>query len=309
MPKSRIKVGTRGSRLALAQADYVINLLHEKHADIKFEKIIIKTTGDTDRKSSLENIGSVGVFTKQIEKELLNGTIDIAIHSAKDLPSQMTDGLIIGAVPPRENCADVWISRQNRGIMETAPGARIGTGSPRRRALILNMRPDLKIENIRGNIETRLKKLDNGEYDALIMAYAGLKRINLEDKITEILSSEIFLPAAGQGALVVQVKHDDDNKTFNIVKPIDHPISHRCLDIERLLLFKLKAGCSAAIGGWARFENNRLRLSAVVLDKDGKRRLNADSDTNIETPDKIIVNEVVEQLKSQGAEEIIAEFK
>ncbi len=308
MPNNMIKVGTRGSRLAQAQTDYVIHLLQQKHSNIRYEKTVIKTTGDTDRISSLENIGGVGVFTKQIEKELLDAATDIAIHSAKDLPSQMTDGLIIGAVPPRENCADVWISRRSIKLMEASPGASIGSGSPRRAALILNMRPDLKIENIRGNIETRLKKLDNGEFDAIIMAYAGLKRIGLEDRITEILPPGKFLPAAGQGALMVQVRQDD-NKVIDVVRPIDNPISHRCLDIERLLLFKLKAGCSAPVGGWARIENNRIKLSAVVLDKDGKRRLNADNDSNIKTPDENIVDDVVEQLNMQGAEQIIAGYK
>ena len=308
MPKNIIKVGTRGSQLAQGQTDYVIHLLQQKHLNVQFEKTVIKTAGDTDRKSSLENIGGTGVFTKKIEKELLDSAIDIAVHSAKDLPSRMTDGLTIGAVPQREDCVDVWISRRNIKLMEASPGASIGSGSPRRAALILNMRPDLKIENIRGNIETRLKKLDDGEFDAIIMAYAGLKRIGLEDRFTEILPPEIFLPAAGQGALVVQVRQDD-NEVIDVVRAIDHPISHRCLDIERLLLFKIKAGCSAPAGCWARIENNRIKLSAVVLDKDGKRRLNADNESNIETPDEEIVDDVVEQLYKQGAEQIIAGYK
>jgi hydroxymethylbilane synthase len=166
----------------------------------------------------------------------------------------------------------------------------------------------LKAVNIRGNIETRLNKLNSGEYDALVMAYAGLKRINLENKITEFLSPDKFIPAAGQGALVVQVRKDD-KKTFEIFQSIDDPVSFRCLNIERLLLYKLKAGCSAPVGGWARIKNNKIKLSAVVLDKNGKRRLDAESVSDIETPDDKIVNDVVALLNKQGANEIIAEYK
>jgi len=305
MPKRIIKIGTRGSRLALAQTDYIIELLRVKHKNTDFEKVIIKTQGDTDRKSSLDKIGGVGVFTKQIEKELLDSTIDVAVHSAKDLPSLMTEGLIIGAVPPRENNCDVWISRSGIKFNDISNGATIGTGSPRRVALLLIVRPDLKTENIRGNIETRLNKLDSGEYDALVMAFAGLKRLNLENKITEFLPPHKFVPAAGQGALVVQVRKDD-KETEKVVHPIDDPISHRCLDIERLLLFKLGAGCSAPVGGWARMDSDKIKLSAVVLDKAGKIRLNADNESNINGSDEQLVDDVVNQLFKQGAEELIA---
>jgi hydroxymethylbilane synthase len=308
MPNRKIKIGTRGSRLALAQTDDVIGLLRAIHPDINFEKVIVKTEGDIDRSSSLDKIGGIGLFTKQIETALLDGTIDVAVHSAKDLPSQMTDGLTIGAVPIRVDNRDVWIARNNIKFTDIPSGARVGTGSPRRVALILNKRPDLMIENIRGNIETRLKKLDDGQYDALIMAYAGLKRTRLENKITETLSREKFIPAAGQGALVVQVRQNDVD-IINVVQPIDDPVSHRCLSIERLLLFGLQAGCSAPVGGWARIENNRIKLSAVVLDKNGKRRLNADNKSDIETSDNDIVDDVIGQLYEQGAEELIAAYR
>jgi hydroxymethylbilane synthase len=170
------------------------------------------------------------------------------------------------------------------------------------------MRPDLKVENIRGNIETRLKKLEEGQFDALIMAYAGLKRINLENKITETLPPDTFIPAAGQGALVVQIRQNDVD-TLNIVMSIDDPVSHRCLNIERLLLFRLKAGCSAPVGGWARMKNNVIKLNAVVLDKNGKRRLNAVNERDIETPDEKIVDDVVKALYKQGAKELIAAYR
>ncbi len=308
MPNRIIKIGTRGSRLALAQTDDVIGLLRAIHPDINFEKVIVKTEGDIDHSSSLEKIGGVGLFTKQIEKVLLDGTIDVAVHSAKDLPSQMTEGLIIGAVPIRENNGDVWITKNNKRFADILIGSRIGTGSPRRAALVLNARPDLKVGNIRGNIETRLRKLDEGQYDALIMAYAGLKRIGLENKITEALPPERFLPAAGQGALAVQVRRNDVY-IIDVVHPIDDPSSHRCLSIERLLLYGLQAGCSAPVGGWARIENNRIKLSAAVLDKTGKKRLNADNESDIETSDNNIVDGVIGQLYEQGAEELIAEYR
>jgi len=307
MPNSIIKIGTRGGQLALAQTDYVIDLLRKKYAGINIERTVIKTKGDIDKISSLGTIGGDGVFTKGIEQALLDNVIDIAVHSAKDLPSIMTDKLTIGAVPPRENCADVWISKQNNSLSQTTTGSLVGTGSPRRQAMLLNMRPDLKVAGIRGNIETRMDKLNKGEYDALIMAYAGLKRIDLDYKITEILPTEYFIPAPGQGALVVQIRKDD-NKMARIVTSIDHAPSHRCLDIERLLLRKLNAGCSTPIGGWAYFNNNNIFLRAAVLDKDGKSRLYAERNCAPEISDEALVDDVIDQLNSQGAKGIIERY-
>lgn len=300
-----IKIGSRGSNLALAQSNYVINLIRRDNPDLVPKLTIIKTEGDSDRKSSLENLGGIGVFTKKIESELLEEKIDIAVHSAKDLPSVMTDGLVIGAVPEREDYRDVWISRKNIGLMEIDDGAVIGTSSPRRRAQLLNIRPYLCVKDIRGNIETRLRKINDGEYDALIMAAAGLKRAGLDNKITEYLSTEIFIPAPGQGALVIQVRADDE-ENISLAGQVDNAMAHRCLDIERLLLKELNAGCSAAVGGLAETDDETIRLTAVVLDKDGRNRLFESNTISIDKPDNLLIEKVVGALLSRGAGDLIA---
>jgi hydroxymethylbilane synthase len=247
---------------------------------------------------------SVGIFTSQIEKELLAGNIDIAVHSAKDLPSWDTNALKIAAVPERGYCEDVLVSRADRPLDKLATGSVIGTGSVRRQAMLLHFRPDLIVKNIRGNIETRLKKVQNGEYDAIILAHSGLNRLGMEDRIIEMLPCEKFLPAPGQGALAVQCRQDD--KTIDdMLKSINHPASFRCLKIERLLLRKLNAGCSMAIGGLAKYDNDQIKLEAVVLDKSGKNRLFASYAIAPDQPDELLVDQVTDKLMEQGAEKLI----
>jgi hydroxymethylbilane synthase len=273
MPSKKIRIGSRGSKLALIQANLVKKLIESHSNNAEFEINIIKTAGDTDHKSSLEEIGGYGVFTKKIESELLDGTIDIAVHSAKDLPSVMTGGLAIGAVPPREDCRDAWLAR-----------------------------------NVRGNVETRLKKLQEGRYDALIMASAGLRRTGLDDNITEYLPSGSFIPAPGQGFLAIQIRKDD-RTAHEIVKPLNTPEAFRCLSIERLLLEKLQAGCSAAVGGWARISNSKITLTSVVLDKEGKKRLFREASISIDQSNEILVNPMVDELISLGAKELIEAYE
>ncbi|UCD94139.1 MAG: hydroxymethylbilane synthase [Candidatus Zixiibacteriota bacterium] len=304
MSDDTIKIGTRGSMLAASQTNQVIELLKQMNPGLTFTVVTVRTVGDRDSTTSLEKMGGTGVFTAQIERELLEGTVDIAVHSAKDLPSDMTDDLTIGAVPLREACEDVWISGDNMLLADTLPGSVVGTGSPRRRAQILHVRPDLKVMDIRGNIETRLRKVVTGQYDALVMAHAGLKRAGLDYNITEILPPEKFVPAPGQGALAVQIRHGDQ-RIREIAASIDDPISHRCLGIERLLLRRLNAGCSAAVGGLAIFHDDGIRLIAVVLDKNGTRRLYAEGSIPPEQTDEALVDPVVSELLAHGAKEII----
>jgi len=307
MSKQIVKIGSRGSKLALTQANYIADLLRQKHDNVEFKINIIKTTGDRDRASSLAQIGGVGLFTKQIENELLDKTIDVAVHSAKDLPSAMTEGLILGAVPFRESIEDVWISREGHAFADIPIGSVIGTSSPRRMALLLNKRSDLKFTNLRGNVETRLQKLQDGECDAIVMALAGLKRLGLEKHVTEIMDSVEFLPAPGQGALAVQIRQDD-SKTHEIVKVLDDKATHRRLNIERLLLYKLNAGCSAAIGALTSIDKAQVQLNAVVLDHAGKSRLTARAVISINEPDEMLVNKVVDDLTSQGARDLIEKY-
>jgi hydroxymethylbilane synthase len=303
--KTVIRVGSRGSKLALIQAESVIRALIEHNPRIKTELVPIKTAGDVDRESALDKADKVGFFTKQIESELLDGRIDIAVHSAKDLPSESVDGLIIGAVPVRRPAEDVWISGDDAKIGEMISGNTVGTGSPRRRAMLMNIRPDLEVSHIRGNVETRLKKLNDGHYDAIILARAGLFRLGLEKSITEILPIDDFLPAPGQGALAVQVRSDDTD-VIELVKIIDDSISHRCLDIERLFMHKLGVGCSAAVGGFTFCENGQFHLKTAVLDMDGASRITASYSISADRPDESLVGEVMNRLISEGAADLIA---
>jgi hydroxymethylbilane synthase len=290
--------------LALWQANRVMALLQEKNPGIRFELVTITTSGDTDGVSALEKIGGTGLFTKKIEQALLDKTVDIAVHSAKDLPSVMTAGLEVGAVPERAPCEDVWLSREGKKLPFIDAGSTVGSGSPRRRAQLLHMRPDLKVADIRGNVETRLNKMQEGRYDALIMARAGLERLGFGEAVTEILDPERFVPAPGQGSLLVQVREDDDY-CRTLTGTINRPGAYRMLAIERMLLARLQAGCSAPVGGWARVEEGKVCLTAVVLDNDGGKRLYVTRKIDFGQPDETLVDAVVEYLFKEGAGDII----
>lgn len=300
-----IKVGSRESKLALAQTDSVIKALKDKNPEVGLEIVTISTAGDSDRLSRLDRTETAGFFIKQIETELLKGGIDIAVHSAKDLPSKPVEGLIIAAVPPRGPVEDVWISRNGNKLTEIGSGSVVGTGSPRRRAMLLNMRPDLTVNPIRGNVESRINKLRSGEYDAIILARAGLVRIGLEELITEVFSIDDFLPAPGQGTLAIQVRSEDE-AVKSLVESIDDTVSHRCLDIERLLLSGLGIGCSAAVGGLAIPENERIHLKAVILDGEGRTRVFAAGSIHQNQPDQHLADEVINRLISDGGADLIA---
>jgi hydroxymethylbilane synthase len=299
-----IRIGTRASKLAIAQAEIIRDLLKKHHPNLDIELIKISTSGDQDRSTPLHQLGGQGVFTKRIESELLNSTIDIAVHSAKDLPSRMTEGLSIGAVPSREIPFDVLISYDKNSLADLKPQSLIGTGSPRRKAMLLYQRPDLKVNEIRGNVETRLNKLANGEYDALIMAYAGLNRLGLTEFISQILPIEIFPPAPGQGAIVAQCRAGDDN-IIKLLKLINDADAFRCLNCERLLQAGLDAGCSAAVGGYANIQANILTMRVSVLDKAGNKRLDITGESSSPANDRAMVKSLVDDLISRGAKDLI----
>jgi hydroxymethylbilane synthase len=304
MSHRRLRIGTRGSELALAQTDLIVKLLQAQDPTLEIDAIVIKTAGDKDQSSSLAQMGGVGVFTKALESALLNNDVDMAVHSAKDLPAGTTSGLRLVAVPARESCEDILLSRNGWKLDELPAGSKIGTGSPRRNAQLLYHRRDLGVTGIRGNVPTRLKKLADGEYDAIVMAHAGLKRLGLEERITEVLPISEFLPAPGQGFLAVQIR-DDDDESRKIVSKIDDKEAHRCLDVERGLMLGLNAGCSAAVGGWARTENDKLQFTAVVLDSEGKHRVFAEGEIRLDDDEADLVEMVTKKLLSQGARELI----
>ncbi len=266
-----LRIGTRASPLALWQAGHVAGRLAELHG-VTPEIVRIRTTGDRLQYASLAQInsqaGSKGVFIKEIEDALLSGAVDIAVHSMKDVPAEIPAGLAFPAVPERADPRDCLISREGRKFADLAPQARVGTSSLRRQAQLRHHRPDLTLAEIRGNVDTRIKKAEAGEFDAVVLAHAGVSRLGLAAKITEILSTEIMLPAVGQGALGIETRADD-SETIRLLFALDHPATHSAVLAERALLRELEGGCQVPLGAWARLENGKLLLEACVFSPDG----------------------------------------
>jgi hydroxymethylbilane synthase len=301
-----LRIGTRGSKLALWQADWVAKRLEV--AGFKSELVTIATRGDREPAGPIAALGGEGVFTKELQKAVLDGRIDLAVHSLKDLPTEEAKGLALAAVPLRDSPHDALVSTQPRGFLDLPQEARIGTGSLRRRCQLLHLRADLQILDIRGNVETRLAKLDDRQYDAIILAEAGLARLGLAGRATEILSPSVMLPAVGQGALAVETRAGD-RSTREIVARIDDEEAHQSVLAERSLLLTLRGGCLAPIAAWGRIEDDgRLHLSACVLSADGSRRLATDLLGN--AADAVTIGRhAAEQLLDQGAEKLIADAR
>jgi hydroxymethylbilane synthase len=303
---SRLRLGTRSSALARWQAQWVADRLTA--TGIEVELVPIATRGDTSERIKIDDIGSPGVFTKELERALLGDRIDLAVHSLKDLPTDAVEGLELAAVPHRESALDVLVSGDGLAFAQLPLGAMIGTGSARRRAQLLHVRPDLEMRDIRGNVGTRLRKLEDGEYDAIVLAHAGLLRLGLDGRITEYLQPDVMLPAVGQGALAIEIR-SADSATRRAVEPLDYAVSRRAVLAERALLAALGGGCLAPVGAWARLQSDgRLRLDAVVLSLDGKRRIAASDQAAGEDCLRLGIN-VANQLKGQGALELIAQSR
>jgi hydroxymethylbilane synthase len=264
----KFTIGTRGSELALWQANYVKKELERLNPGVVFEIRIIKTTGDEVLDVSLSKIGDKGLFTRQIETELLAGSIDLAVHSLKDLQTEQPDGLIIGAVCERETPNDVFISKTGGSIDDLAKGARVATGSLRRRSQLLHYRSDLKIEEIRGNVPTRLRKFDESDLDGMILAYAGLHRLGFGERVNQLIPFEIMLPAVGQGAVAIEIR-EQDKRTANAVAKLDDHTTDLCVTAERAFLRKLEGGCQVPIGALAALDGNVLKLEGMVGSLDG----------------------------------------
>jgi hydroxymethylbilane synthase len=264
-----IRIGTRGSQLALWQANYIQSTLQKEHPNQIFEQVIIKTEGDADQKSSLTQIGGQGVFTKAIEDALLDKRIDIAVHSLKDLPSQNPVGLELGAVPPRAVVEDVLVTSDGLSIKDLPEDSPVATGSMRRRSQLLNLRPDLKLQDLRGNIDTRLRKLHEQELAGIIMAKAAIIRLQLEQVNYYTFSTEEMIPSPGQGAIGVQIRSGDEISK-NIVSNINHQESFLAVTAERAFLNELDSGCQFPIGGNAIIQGQQLSLKGFVGSEDGK---------------------------------------
>ncbi len=298
-----IRIGTRGSALALAQANWVKEEIQRRWPEASVSLQVIKTSGDRFVAASLRAIGGKGVFTKEIDEALLRGEIDLAVHSMKDLPTELAPGLVVAAVPEREDPRDVLVAGRGARLSDLPAGARIGTGSLRRKAQILHHRSDLIVGPIRGNIDTRLRKLDAGETDALVVAAAGLKRIGRQDRISEFLSADICVSAAGQGALAIESLDDDamrDQLSF-----LDDTPSHLEVLAERGLLNRLGGGCHVPVGVRAEVFGELIEIAGAVFDPEGGGVCRGQMAGLAEKAEHL-GKELADQLLSQGAKQILA---
>jgi len=299
---SAVRIGTRASPLARWQANWVADQL--RALQVTVELVLITTQGDVQQQGPIGDIGTSGVFTKELQRALLDNRIDLAVHSLKDLPTDVVPGLSLAAVPVRESHRDALLSRTGLPLLALPAGAKIGTGSMRRSSQLLHARQDLQIADVRGNVDTRLRKLHDGEYDALILAEAGLRRLGLDSQITELLPLESFLPAIGQGALGLETR-ENDTATRALLQPIDDPATHASVLAERAMLAALRGGCLAPIGGWARIDaSGKLHLEGTVLNPSGTERRYASAGRAIGQPVQL-GQQVAKLLLDQGAAELI----
>lgn len=300
----RIVIGTRGSALALWQAEFVQRELKRHHRGLRVELNIIKTKGDKILDQSLSKIGDKGLFTREIENALLDGSADIAVHSLKDLPTETPAGLRIAAITEREVVNDVLISSKWHAVADLPEGAVIATGSLRRTAQLLHLRPDLRIIDIRGNLNTRMQKFDASDWDGMLLAYAGVKRLGWEHRIAQIIPTTLLLPAVGQGALGLEIREDDD-RTAELISCLHHADTAAATIAERSLLRALEGGCQIPIGAFARLERGRLLLDAMVASIDGTVRLDTRGSTGNTDTAQALGTRVADKLLANGAREIL----
>jgi len=296
---ARLRIGSRGSQLALWQAHHISTLLRERGHEVELE--IIKTTGDKITDVALAKVGTKGMFTKEIEEALAEERIDLAVHSLKDLPTELSPGFEIAAVTTRENPRDVFCSSKYKSIEELPRGALVGTSSLRRQAQLKAVRPDLEIHPLRGNVDTRLRKLEAGEYDAIILAAAGLIRLGKTQLVKQVIPAEVMCPAAGQGALAIEIRAGD-SVTRQHLAFLDDANARTATTCERALLNKLGGGCQVPIGAFAEVRNGRLHLDAIVADPDGSKVLRESRDGS----DPVQLGESVgETLLQRGGDAIL----
>jgi len=264
----KLRIGSRGSKLALWQAQNIQKLLRVV-SNVDSEIVIVKTSGDAMPNAPIATVGTKGVFIKELEDELLDGRIDVAVHSMKDVPTELPGGLAIVATPKRADPRDCLLSR-NGATLDTLPsGAKVGTSSLRRQCQLRRSRPDLDIREVRGNVDTRIRKLEAGEFAAIVLAKAGLDRLELSARITEILPPELMLPAVGQGAMGIEVRLGDD-EILDLTLPLNDSATEQAVTAERALLQRLEGGCQVPLGAWARFEKqNELTMDAAIFSADG----------------------------------------
>lgn len=294
-------VGTRRSELALTQTNWVIERLQELEPDLKIRSEKIVTKGDRILNVTLSKVGGKGLFVKEIEQALLDGKIDLAVHSMKDMPSEMAPGLVIGSIPKREIPTDALLSRDKKTLDELPSGAVVGTSSLRRQAQILAYRPDLKVEPVRGNLETRIRKMQEGQFDAIILATSGLKRMDWENKICQELSPDIMLPAVGQGALAIQCR-EDDKELLALLKRLNHDETMKAVYAERAFLHAFQGGCHMPIAAYATLDQDDIHLTGLVAHPDGTTVIKKSS-TGKDA--EKLGKDLAELLKEEGAGQLL----
>jgi hydroxymethylbilane synthase len=303
MAGETITIGTRGSKLALWQANWVKNAISMRHPELTVELAIIKTKGDKILDVPLAKVGGKGLFVKEIEEALMDGRIDIAVHSMKDMPADIPDGLCIGAIPEREEPRDVLITRSGLPLNQLKQGAQIGTSSLRRSAQLLHERPDMVIVPLRGNLDTRLKKLVSESLDAIVLAAAGVRRMGLADRITQVLDESIMLPAVGQGALCIEIR-EADPLIAPVVAALDDSPTRQVVMGERAFLKRLEGGCQVPIAGHGHIDEKGYTLTGLVCDVDGSQQIKQ-SRTGEKAHSEKIGLELAEALLAMGAGEIL----
>lgn len=304
----KIKVGTRGSKLALIQTEMVIESLRKVETDLEFEVKIIKTTGDIIKRRPLFTIESKGIFEKEIDQALVRGEIDIAVHSLKDVPIyEQNEDIVIAAIPKRDDPREALVSIDGAALNELPKGALIGTSSLRRMAQVKFLRRDLEVKPIRGNIDTRIKKVERGEYHAIIVAKAGLERMGLHSMASEVFHPEVLTPAAGQGALAVVARKNDYN-LLELLKAINHPQTMAEVTAERSLIAALKGGCHFPIGAIGIADGDKLTLYGCVLSANGCKKISASATGSLEEA-QLIGERVANELLKHGAAELAEEWR
>jgi len=303
MARGTITIGTRGSQLALWQANWVKEAVNRHDPALTVKLVIIKTKGDKILDVPLAKVGGKGLFVKEIEEALLEGRIDLAVHSMKDMPAHIPAGLCIGAIPEREEPRDVLITRSGLPLDRLDQGALIGTSSLRRSAQLLRFRPDIRIVPLRGNLDTRLKKLESEALDAIVLAAAGVRRLGLADRITQVLDESIMLPAVGQGALCIEIRKND-SRISPVVAALDDLPTRQVVMGERMFLNRLEGGCQVPIAGHGHIDENGYTLTGLVCDVDGSHQVKQ-SQTGPEAQSEQIGLQLAETLLAMGAGEIL----
>lgn len=311
MTKNKVVIGTRASKLALWQAEWVKSQLERMNPCLEVELNKIKTTGDKILDVPLAKVGGKGLFVKEIEEALLRGEADLAVHSMKDVPTEFPQGLHLAVICEREDPRDAFITKienskfKIQNFKELPEGANLGTSSLRRSSQLLSIRPDLKIVQLRGNLETRFRKLDEGQFDAMILAAAGVKRLGWERRITEIIEPAVSLPAIGQGAIGIECR-TGDGFINSLIAPLNHKETSICVRAERALLKRLQGGCQVPIAAHAVIKDNRLVMDGLVGSVSGDRIIKEHLDGNVEDAETIGIT-LGEKLLSMGADKILAE--